>query len=145
MAQKTPPPGAASAVEKAERARPTDPAKPVERVDRVDAADQVQKAAAATGVRATERAAAVAGPAAVGAVAPSLAADRVGGIADRLRRGVITPQQAVEELIDVAVHSNLPGVPADSRLVEELRALLSSYAQNDPFLLQQVKSLGAGR
>jgi hypothetical protein len=142
MAQKTPPPGAASAVEKAERARPTDPAKPAERVD---PAARVEKTAAAAEVRATERAAAVAGPAAVGAVAPSLAADRVGGIADRLRRGVITPQQAVEELIDEAVHSNLPGVPADSRLVEELRALLSSYAQNDPFLLQQVKSLAAGR
>lgn len=139
MAQKTPPIGAASAVDQAERARPTSPSESAQPVERVE------KAAATTAVQAPERAAAVPGAGAVGAVAPSVAADRVRGIADRLRRGVLTPQQAVEELIADAVQKNLPGLPADSRLVEELRALLASYAQNDPHLLQQVKSLGAGR
>lgn len=139
MAQKTPPPGATSAVDPAGRARPAAPAEPVQSAERVD------KTAATTEVRAPERAAAIANAAAVGAVAPSLSADRVRGIADRLRRGVITTEQAVAELIEDAVLKNLPGLPADSRLVEELRTLLASYAQNDPHLLQQVKGLGAGR
>src|SRR5262245_20884733 len=138
MAQKTPPIGGASAVEPAERTRATSPAEAAESVERVE------KTAAASEVRAPSAIDRVAATGAVDKVAPTRAADQVRGIADRLRRGVITPSQAVEELIEDAVHKNLPGLPADSPLVEELRALLTTYAQDDPHLLQQVKRLGAG-
>jgi hypothetical protein len=84
----------------------------------------------------------------VAAIAPTVragAADRVASIADRLRRGQLSPGQAVEELIADAVQSNLAGLAADSPLSQELRTLLSAFAKDDPYLASQINRLGIHR
>ena len=106
------------------------PAAEVARLDQVIAADRVGATAETAPVSA---AAAVRGTA---------AASRIADIADRLRRGALTPSQAVEELINDTVKSSLPGVGPDSRLGEELRALLSAYVKDDPLLAAKIGRLG---
>src|SRR5690349_17615380 len=123
MAIKSPPLGKASAIDPAARSHGTaavTPAAEVSRVDQTVAAEQVAAAA---------QAAPVSAPAAVGR---AVAADRIASIADRLRRGLLTPNQAVEELIADTVKHSLPGVAIDSRLGEELRTLLNAYVKEDP-------------
>jgi hypothetical protein len=100
---------------------------------------------AAEGVKAAAATEAVAKTAPVGNVARVEVADRVQSIADRLRRGVLTPSQAVEELIEDAVQRNLPGLSGDSALLQELRALLSAYAKDDPYLQSRINRLGIHR
>lgn len=115
---------------------PAAAAEPVGRARSVEAADNVKAAAA------TAAAQPVAG---VPSLARTAAPDRVHGIADRLRRGVLTPSQAVEELIEDAVQRNLPGLQADSPLTQELRTLLLSYAKDDPYLASRISRLGIQR
>lgn len=123
----------------------------------------VGKTGAATGVRPTEAAAPIAptgsvaqaakaeaaqAAQAVNPVAAALraaSADQVQSIADRLRRGVLSPSQAVEELIEDAVQRNLPGLGPDSALTQELRALLVAYAKDDPYLASRIGRLGIHR
>jgi hypothetical protein len=105
----------------------------------------------ATAVTAVDETAAPDPVAASGAVEPvsaatavgrAAAADRIASIADRLRRGLLTPGQAVEELIADTVKQNLPGVTADSRLGQELSALLQAYVKDDPLLSAKIGRLG---
>lgn len=133
MATKPPPPGKAPAIDPAARAHgahAVTPAAEVARLDQVIAADRVGATAETAPVSA---AAALRGTA---------AASRIADIADRLRRGALTPSQAVEELINDTVKSSLPGVGPDSRLGEELRALLSAYVKDDPLLAAKIGRLG---
>lgn len=125
--------------------------------------DAVGKTGATSGVKPTEAAApiasttgvaatsATAAPQAAQAVHPvaaalrAVGADQVQSIADRLRRGVLSPSQAVEELIEDAVQRNLPGLGPDSALTQELRALLVAYAKDDPYLTSRISRLGIHR
>jgi hypothetical protein len=125
--------GQAPPTEPVGKARPVSevaPAAPVDSVAKTAAAEPVQKAAAVAAVERT---------------APAAAADRVASIAERLRRGVLTPSQAVEELVEDAVQKNLPGLAADSKLSQELRQLLLAYAKDDPYLASRIGRLGIQR
>ncbi len=125
--------GKASALSGAAAVEPTAP---------LTAATAVDAAARVKGVTAAQ---AIAQAAAVSAVTKAAAADSVQSIAERLRRGALTPGQAVEELIDDAVQRNLPGLSADSPLTQELRSLLSAYAKDDPYLASRISKLGIAR
>jgi hypothetical protein len=105
----------------------------------------VSRSEQVAGATATEAATAVPGVTAVAPLSPALSADRVQSIAERLRRGALTPSQAVEELIEDAVQRNLPGLPSDSPLSRELRALLSAHAVDDPYLASRISRLGIHR
>ena len=59
--------------------------------------------------------------------------------------GVLSPAQAVEELVEDAVKKNLPGLEADSKLSQELRSLLLAYAKDDPYLASRISRLGIQR
>jgi hypothetical protein len=133
MATKLPPSGKASAIDPAARAQGPAAVTPAAEVSRV------AQTAAAEQVTATAEAAPVGATAAVGRAA---SADRIANIADRLRRGLLTPNQAVEELIADTVKHSLPGVAVDSRLGEELRSLLNAYVQEDPQLAAKIGRLG---
>lgn len=133
MATKSSPPGKAQAVDPAARTHGATAVAPAAEVARLD------KTAAADKVAATSETAPVSAAAAVGRAA---ATGRIADIADRLRRGVLTPTQAVEELIADTVKQSLPGVNADSPLGEELRALLSAFVKDDPLLAAKVGRLG---
>jgi hypothetical protein len=106
-------------------------------------ADAIQGADEAAAVERAAAASAAAPVSAATAVGRAAAADRIASIADRLRRGVLTPSQAVEELIEDTVKSSLPGTGPDSRLGQELRALLQSYIKDDPLLAAKIGRLGA--
>jgi len=108
-------------------------AAPVASVERVDAAAAVQALKPAQAVEAAA------------AILRTQAVDKIAGIAERLRQGGLSSAQAVEELIDDAVSSALRGVPADSPLVAELRALLRAYAQDDPYLQSRISRLAPDR
>ena len=133
MATKLPPSGKASAIDPAARAHGTAAVTPAAEVSRV------AQTAAAEQVAATAKAAPVSASVAVGRTA---AADRIANIADRLRRGVLTPNQAVEELIADTVKHSLPGVAIDSRLGDELHRLLNAYVLEDPLLAAKIGRLG---
>lgn len=133
MATKPSPPGKAPAVDPAARTHGATAVTPATEVDRL------AQAAAADKVAATSETAPVS---AAASVARAAATGRIADIADRLRRGVLTPGQAVEELIADTVKSSLPGIPADSPLGEELRALLSAFVKDDPLLAAKVGRLG---
>jgi hypothetical protein len=77
----------------------------------------------------------------VAAVGKTVSADRVASIADRLRRGVITNTQAVEELIEDTIRTSLPGLTESSPLSQKLREILQSYAKDDPYLFAKVRRL----
>jgi molybdenum-dependent DNA-binding transcriptional regulator ModE len=66
----------------------------------------------------------------------------VGRVADRLRAGAITVDQAVEELIDDAVTRQV-GAATQGRaeLEERLRELLRQYAATDPQLTAHIRRL----
>ena len=140
MAQRTPPPGQTPAgpeaigkarpVGKVAETAPVDAASGVDAVEKTSAAEKVAPASKVAGVEKT---------------APAAAADRVHSIADRLRRGTLSPSQAVEELIEDAVQRNLPGLEANSKLSQELRALLLAYAKDDPYLASRITRLGMQR
>lgn len=114
----------------------------------VTATAKVEPAAAVRAVEGSERVDAVSGAApvdAAGAISAAqrvLGSDRVQGIIDKLRRGAISPNQAVQELIDDVVERSLPGVSPDSPLVGQLRAMLSAYAKDDPYLAGRIERLG---
>ena len=139
MATKLPPVGRASPAEPVARSRA---AGAVDAAAPVQGTTQVEATQAASAVQGTAAAAPVDAAAAIVRAAP---ADLVKSVSDRLRRGDLTPAQAVEELIEDAVRQNLPGLPDDSPLRQQLRALLKSYVKDDPYLLTQRKGLGADR
>lgn len=120
-------------------------------IEGVRGAKKVEPAAAVTGATAVERvdaAAPVQAAQAVEAAAAILrtqAVDKVASIAEKLRLGGLTSGQAVEELIDDAVSSALRGVPADSPIAAELRALLRAYAKDDPYLQSRIGRLAPDR
>lgn len=130
---KTPAPAPAAAIGAATRAHGAAAVAPADEVARLERATAAEK------VGATAETAPVGAATAVGRTA---AAARIADIADRLRRGVLTPSQAVEELIADTVKTTLPGVGADSRLGEELRALLHAYVKDDPLLAAKIGRLG---
>lgn len=104
-----------------------------------DAPDPIDQAAPVDGVD-------EAAPAETGAVArvggsdgPG-APDPVGQVAERLRAGEISSDQAVELLIDDAIARQMGGaVPAD--LEPRLREVLRDYAANDPYLAAKIRRL----
>jgi hypothetical protein len=124
---------------------PVGKARPLHGVAPAEAAEQVNRTEGVAGTTAVQAPAAVPSVTAVSPLTPASAADRVQSIADRLRRGALTPSQAVEELIADTVQSNLPGLPSDSPLSRELRALLSAYAADDPYLASRISRLGIHR
>lgn len=121
----------------------------VTKTGQVAAPSQVEPAGAVRAVEGSERVESVAAAASVDAAGAVAAAqrvagsDRVQGIIDRLRRGAISPNQAVQELIDDVVERSLPGVSPDSPLVAQLRNLLSAYAKDDPYLASRIERLGS--
>ncbi|HRI54396.1 MAG TPA: hypothetical protein PLW65_29860 [Pseudomonadota bacterium] len=133
MATKPPPLGKAPAIDPAARAHGPTAVTPAAEVARLD------QATATAAVAATTETAPVK---AAGAVGRAAGADRIANIADRLRRGLLTPNQAVEELIADTVKHSLPGVAIDSRLGDELRALLNAYVKEDPLLAAKIGRLG---
>ena len=133
MATKPPPPGKAPAIAPAARPHATTAVTPAAEVARLDQVAATDKVGATTETAPVSAAAAVRSTAAAG---------RIADIAERLRRGTLTPSQAVEELIADTVKSSLPGVGPDSRLGEELRALLSAYVKDDPLLTAKIGRLG---
>ncbi len=112
-----------------EKAQPLAPTESAQKVSSVESAAQMQAAAKVSALSS------------VAGVSKSLASDRVASIADRLRRGVLTPTQAVEELIEDTVRSSLPGLTASSPLTQKLREILQSYAKEDPYLFAKVRRL----
>ena len=119
----------------------TTPAEPVSRKDPAQAPDPVHKAEAAAPAERVQQAAPVGPAEAAAPVSPAARSELVGAIARRLRAGDITTQQAVEELIEDAVHTNLGPEGGDSPLSEKLRAALRAYVEQDPFLASRVKGL----
>ncbi len=116
----------------ADKAQAAGRAAPVQKISNVEGSEQVEAAA---------KAAPIGAPAAIGAVGKAVSADRVASIADRLRKGVITPPQAVEELIEDTVRASLPGLTESSPLTQKLREILQSYAKDDPYLFAKVRRL----
>ncbi|HND11236.1 MAG TPA: hypothetical protein PKL17_14660 [Pseudomonadota bacterium] len=116
----------------ADKAQPTGKAAPVTRATSVEGSSEVEAA---------KQAAPVGALSAATAVGKAVSADRVASIADRLRRGVLTPAQAVEELIEDTVRTSLPGLTASSPLRQKLREILQSYAKDDPYLFAKVRRL----
>ncbi len=116
----------------ADKAQPTGKAAPVQRINNVEGSSEVE---------ATAKAAPVGELAGIAGVGKALSTDRVASIADRLRRGVLTPAQAVEELIEDTVRASLPGLTASSPLRQKLREILQSYAKDDPYLFAKVRRL----
>ncbi len=113
-------------------------------------APPVDQASETTGPAAPTAPDGVAAPTGVSEVAPAAApeaagaADPVGDVARRLRDGEISPQQAVELLIDDAVERQVGGALADRREVaRELKDLLRRYTESDPYLAAKVRRLGA--
>lgn len=145
MATKLPPVGNASPAEPVARTRAASATAPASAVDAAKPVASVEAAAAARAAEQVERAASVGAVAPAAAVSRAAPADLIKNVAERLRRGQLTPAQAVEELIEDAVRLNLPGVSDDSPLRQELRALLKSYAKDDPFLFTRTKGLGSER
>ena len=123
-------------------AEPIERSRPAQGVAPTESASAVDGPAAVTAKSAIEAAQAPQAVSLVSAVGAASGADRVGSIADRLRRGMLSPSQAVEELIEDAVRRNLPGMAMDSRLSQELRAMLLSYAKDDPYLTSRISRLG---
>ena len=115
---------------------------PLSATPAVDAAPAVSGVDATTGVDAVAAASAVDAAQAVTATQKVASSDRVQGVIDKLRRGTLTPAQAVQELIDDVVQRSLPGASPDSPLVKQLRTLLQSYAQDDPYLASRIERLG---
>ncbi len=115
---------------------------PVAASSAVEAAQGVGGVDAAARVDAVAGAAAVDAAAAVAAAQKVAASDRVQGVIDKLRRGAMSPTQAVQELIDDVVQRSLPGASPDSPLVKQLRALLQAYAKDDPYLASRIERLG---
>lgn len=140
MAQRTPPQGQTPAGPDAiGKARPVGKVAAAAAADAVSEVDRVEQTTAAAPVDPLAKVAAVEKTA---AAAP---ADRVASIADRLRRGTLSASQAVEELVEDAVARNLPGLEPDSKLSQELRALLRAYAKDDPYLASRISRLGIQR
>ena len=65
--------------------------------------------------------------------------DPVSQVAAQLRAGEISIDQAVERLIDDAVHRHLSEQARD--LEPKLRELLRAYAESDPFLAARIRRL----
>src|SRR5262245_31222698 len=122
-----------------------DAAESVSGVRKIEQTERAQPVAAADSVEGVAAAAAVAEAAPVHAVQRAAASELVASVADRLRRGVLTPSQAVEELVDDAVRKNLPGLDKDSALGEALRGLLRTYAEDDPYLTTRIDRLRTKR
>lgn len=116
----------------ADKAQAAGRAVPVNRVSHVEGSQQVDAAAKAAPLSALQG---------VTGVGKTVSADRVASIADRLRRGVITNQQAVEELIEDTIRASLPGLTESSPLSQKLREILQSYAKDDPYLFAKVRRL----
>lgn len=123
----------ANAVGKTGGVKPAEAAAPIASTSGVAAAAAAQATGAAQAVHP------------IAAALRAVGADQVQSIADRLRRGVLSPSQAVEELIEDAVQRNLPGLGPDSTLTQELRALLVAYAKDDPYLASRISRLGIHR
>jgi hypothetical protein len=108
---------------------PTDGAPPVPGVEAPDQVGQVTQTEAASSVSPTTP---------VAPSGPAGSIDPIGRVAAELRAGQITIDQAVERLIDDAVERHL-GQAKD--LERELRELLRSYAESDPFLVARIRRL----
>lgn len=68
------------------------------------------------------------------------APDAIARVAERLRAGEITADEAVELLIDDAIGRQMGGaVPKD--LEPKLREVLRDYATNDPYLAAKIRRL----
>ena len=115
---------------------------PVVASSAVEAAQGVASVDAAAGVAGVTAASAVDATSAVSAAQKIAGSDRVQSVIDKLRRGAMTPAQAVQELIDDVVQRSLPGASPDSPLVKQLRSLLQAYAKDDPYLASRIEGLG---
>jgi|GEM_PF-3968997 len=78
------------------------------------------------------------------------ATDPISQIAGELRAGRITVADAVERLIEDAVHRQIGRAlegssNASMALADELRALLHAYAANDPFLAARIRRLNLAK
>jgi hypothetical protein len=109
----------------------------------VDPAAETTGPAAASGIE---------GAGSVGEVAQAAGAraagatDPVADIARRLGAGEISPQEAVELLIDDAVRRQVGQATADrERLAGELKELLRRFTETDPYLASKVRRLGRPR
>jgi hypothetical protein len=82
-----------------------------------------------------------------GAGAPTRAAlDPIAQVAEALRAGDITVEQAVERLIDDAIHHQVGHATQDRpELERRLRELLRGLASTDPFLLSRIRRLTMGK
>jgi hypothetical protein len=106
---------------------PTNGAPPIDGVDGIGEVDEVVETAP-TGE--------------VAAPAPASGTgnlDPVSQVAAQLRSGEISVDQAVERLIDDAIHGQLGAGARD--LEPKLRELLRSYAESDPFLAARIRRL----
>jgi len=84
------------------------------------------------------------------AAVATAATDPISQIAGELRAGRITVEQAVERLIEDAVHRQIGRAlqgpsKASMALADELRALLHAYAANDPFLAARIRRLNLAK
>lgn len=112
----------------AQAAAPADPVAPLQ---------GPQPVRATTAAAPVQRAARVDAPA---AAAPAQSAVRLQEIADRLRRGEMTPAEAVEVLIEDAIREK--GAAPDQALGAALRTALQAHVDSDPQLSARVRRLG---
>ena len=82
-----------------------------------------------------------------GAGGPTKAAlDPIAQVAEALRAGDITVEQAVERLIDDAIHRQVGHATQDRpELERRLRELLRGLTSTDPFLLSRIRRLTMGK
>jgi hypothetical protein len=64
----------------------------------------------------------------------------ISAIAADLKAGKITPEQAVQRVVDLAVANGAPGVP--ERVKESIRAELERLVADDPFLRGKAAGIG---
>src|SRR5262245_15368748 len=119
----------------------TTPAEPVSRREPAEAPEPVRPAEAAAPAERLQPAAPVSRAEAAAPVTGATRSELVGAIARRLRAGEITVHQAVDELIDDTVRSNLAGSDGDAPIARQLRSALRAYVEQDPFLAARVKGL----
>jgi hypothetical protein len=115
---------------------------PVSASSAVDAVQAVGGVDATARIEGVQAAAAIDAAGAVAAAGKVAGSERVQAVIDKLRRGGMTPTQAVQELIDDVVQRSLPGASPDSPLVKQLRSLLQAYAKDDPYLASRIERLG---
>ena len=72
---------------------------------------------------------------------PVSGSPQIAQIAQELKAGQITPRQAADRVLDVALNKGA-GATLSDRVREKLRADLEHHLQNDPYLAQRAKQIG---